>query len=495
MVQQPATIKAAYSHVIDTVRAELGDKSQKYLNTSAHATGNLKTGLYVSVMHDTNANTLTISARAGNTIGRMTTIATYDDQGRQSGFTDVDRWPGADELLDRIYAIVSDRLNPEPTEPDPAPEPAPKKARTSANRATSQKRDNQRAERDAQREAYRNAANEHVTDMAAILADAGFTVAEERDSGDTPVTIWHDTDGLATIKQTPYTVRIYNGRPARMGKKADAVFVNRVSCGWNPDYTYTPNGHAEGVAAFIAAHITYDEATDYAYIDTGEQSPAVDTPTGSTVATDTGAIIATGSHIDLCAFMPTLEELANGTAVYAHACKVCGQSTGSTATHYCQDHQPNAAGNRNPVEFDRSGPWEAAYQYPAISGGSHDHTPDDTTDARRIEQYEGKYKQMVRDGHADGTLDDADFTAAFAGCVRPLKPQYFDQLRRHIVAFPESWGILLEGFKRHQATEYGQERTRVTFDARAYTGARHDGKTMNEAIAAAYGETVLVPDR
>lgn len=564
------------------------------------------------------------------------------------------------------------------------------------NRATSQAKDNERAERAMQRETYKTNAQSDVASVNAALDLAGFTPAESRDVptgtlDETTVTIWHDADGMATIKQTPYTIRIYNGRPARMGKTAPASFVRRMACGWSRDYAKFSGdaGYADGIASFLASLIAYDEASDYSYFTTTpEDVIAVPTAPNNTPCHECGAM---HYHPPMNPLRPELYECAqchnlfcglhcvetaNNQGIQCWSChnapepvkdeprdmlalarehaEYLQRLTGATVTfknaprtpggywimvndepsdrrardakqlcaHLCKTieqvieakrHAPvgelltvTASGDTKPVTVSHDGPWQAdpwstpedytiattagaiiaqvshhdindrqypaisggshdhtqepitpslesycteghyqfnprcnaceialcsgvisdhetnehpyrhiatqpeyiAYiqrwrdrlaeaidaQYPAISGGSHDNTPDDTTDARRIELYEGKYKQMVRDGHAEGTLDDADFTAAFAGCGRPLKPQYFDQLRRHIVAFPLDWHTFLEGSKTYQRQEYGRERISATFDHSAYTNARHDGKTMNEAIAAAYGETILVPD-
>lgn len=129
--------------------------------------------------------------------------------------------------------------------------------------STTQARETIRAERHAAHERYMNAASDTVSAVASILTGLGFAAVETVDRDGTPVTTWHDLEALATVKQTPYTVKFYNGRPARLRKSADAEYVYRVEHGWQP------RGHAAGYVAGIAAafeQLIESDDTGYGFI-------------------------------------------------------------------------------------------------------------------------------------------------------------------------------------------------------------------------------------
>lgn len=375
--------------------------------------------------HDDQRPTLIIGSDTYTRPGELN-IATIELDESGNIVNESDAWravpKSAREALKAISTFLSEHA-PDP-EPTPPTTPAPMPTR---NRATSQKRDNQRAERALQREQYHNAAGEQSATMSAVIADAGFTAAEERDCSGTPVTIWHDATGLATIKQTPYSVRVYNGRPARMGKRADAGFTYRVAWGWQPSGTGT--GEAAGVAALIEASIDIDD-NGYGYLTSTPSEPL--TPEEQAFADSLPPVelppypvlhnhhhivrcqrcgrdvntysVLSGKNVCLeCANAATPEPWpaksldpdseyqqrvrAEREAVRASLTCSCGQPISRFAADksrcaWCIEESDtvgqlltvNAKGERKPVYHDASAiVADLAPQYPPISGGSHDH--------------------------------------------------------------------------------------------------------------------------
>jgi len=59
------------------------------------------------------------------------------------------------------------------------------------------------------------------------------------------------------------------------------------------------------------------------------------------------------------------------------------------------------------------------------------------------QKFAGKYRQMVADGDASGDLSDADFTHAFARCVKPARLVDYPAIRGEVLADPELWARCL----------------------------------------------------
>lgn len=259
--------------------------------------------------------------------------------------------------------------------PDPEPSASAKKPRTAT---TSQKRDNQRAARAAINEAYHASATTHAPELATILADLGFTIVETIERGDTPVTIWQSDD--ATIKQTPYTIRVYNGQPKRLPRHGDAEIINSVEAGWI--MRTQPTGYASGIVAAILPLIEtpdpYMQATE-----AGGAEQSAPMPAGCRMCAKRAALNGDGycSKCDAILAdypprfaeamtsyaldddeMPADEETANAYTLATRSPEG-GRQTIIAVSHHSIPNPVLIGGQPS-----MSGPW----QVPVISGGSHD---------------------------------------------------------------------------------------------------------------------------
>jgi len=241
-------------------------------------------------------------------------------------------------------------------------------------RATSQKRDNQRAERAAINDRYHAHAEQHAPDVAAILADFGFTVISEKLSGETPVTIWQDTNPAthptveaehiahATIKQTPYSLRIYNGQPARLPRHGDAELINRVEHGWCAcgDARGYAAGLADAILRLIEVPDPYMQALDAMEAREAEQSAPLPRPSAADLAEMYGSV-----DLDLTArLLQAGERDAYTIAAPGHDGRPV--IIAEVEHHDVSDNLPELVLHGGQPSM--SGPWQA----PAISGGSQD---------------------------------------------------------------------------------------------------------------------------
>ena len=251
--------------------------------------------------------------------------------------------------------------------------PAGSAAKVTANRATSQKRDNQRAARNAAEEAYRANADTQADQIADHLQDLGFVYVSHKEIDGVAVTIWQND--AATVKQTPYTIRIYNGHPKRCGRHADAALINRMEHGWCQSGEST--GYAAGIAAALLPLIeTPDppmEAQDAVY---GEPSPSMDGPWQHFPPISGGSQENDELECPDCTIHETADRGGVVTMCATHQAQFDARKA---MRRLIQDFEPTI----NPEAFDACAIGDLIdlalfvaerHSVPAISGGSHDLT-------------------------------------------------------------------------------------------------------------------------
>jgi hypothetical protein len=308
-------------------------------------------------------------------------------------------------------------------------------AELSPNRATTQKRDNDRAERARITDAYHHNATTQAQAVATLLGDLGFVIVEQHECDDVPVTTWYDDDDKCTIKQTPYTIKVYNGRPSYVRGKGDAKLVNRVDHGWVIEHTDNAS-YSAGVAAALLPLLETPDPLMSA-IDAMEQGEHpicqhcgnvctdVIAPIGSTdwfctpkcgltaiktIAECKPALILNGGQ-------PAMSGPWSDTTTPDSECRRCCKTRTLNTDGYCEKCQ---------AEFDSYGPATFAaimapdyhIDVPAISGGSDE--PDICSNCRKPFSG-GSLCDLCPDCAELDTLDGpTDETACGAACRQSI---------------------------------------------------------------------------